>query len=315
PEQFKALSDGFNALPVVDQLGLMMDAGALSAVGLQPVSDSLDLTAKVPLDASPNLWQMVAGSVGGIDNVFEGNPKREAAARKYALSRLSPKFQQLGWENREGDSAATKQLRSSLIGILSTLGDEKVLAEARTRFAASATEPKAMPPELRRTILGIVARNADAATWDKLRKMAQDEKSSMIRDQYYGLLAATKDKALAQRALDMALTAEPGATNSAGMISSVSREHSEMAFDFALAHREQVDKLVDSTSRARFYPGLGYGAKDLKMVGKIKAYADAYLAPTSRRDAETVMNAIETGFKLREQRLPQIDAWLKKNGY
>jgi hypothetical protein len=92
-----------------------------------------------------------------------------------------------------------------------------------------------MPPELRRTILGIVARNADAATWDKLHKMAQDEKSSMIRDQYYGLLASAKDDKLAKRALAMALTDEPGATNSAGMISSVSREHADMAFDFALA--------------------------------------------------------------------------------
>jgi aminopeptidase N len=315
PAQFKALSDGFNALPVVDQLGVMMDASALAAVGLQPESDMLDLTTKVPLDASPNLWQMVAGTLGGIDDMFEGNPKRQAAFRKYALSRLSPKFQQLGWENRAGDSATTKQLRSSLIGILSGLGDDKVIAEARSRFAASATDPKAMPPELRRTILGIVAHTADPPTWDKLHKMAQDEKSSMIRDQYYGLLAAAKDKALAQRALDMALTDEPGATNSAGMIASVSREHSEMAFDFAVAHLDQVDKLVDSTSRARYYPGLGYSAKDLKMVDKIKAFADAHIAPTSRREAETVMNSIQTRVKLRAQRLPQIDAWLKKNGY
>ena len=51
------------------------------------------------------------------------------------------------------------------------------------------------------------------------------------------------------------------------------------------------------------------------MVDKIKAFADAYIAPTSRRDAETVMNSIQTRFKLREQRLPQVDAWLKKNGY
>ncbi|MEO6227965.1 MAG: M1 family metallopeptidase [Thermomonas sp.] len=315
PAQFKALSDGYAKLPVVDQLGVMMDASALAAVGLQPESDMLDLTIKVPLDASPNLWQMVAGSIGGLDDMFEGNPKRQEAAKKFARSRLSPKFQQLGWENREGDSATTKQLRSSLIGILSNLGDDKVLAEARARFARAATDPKAMPPELRRTILGIVARNADTATWDKLHKMAQDEKSSMIRDQYYGLLASAKDKALAQRALDMALTDEPGATNSAGMISSVSREHSEMAFDFAVAHREQVDKLVDSTSRARFYPGLGYSAKDLKMVDKIKAYSDAYIAPTSRREAETVMTGIKTRLKLRAQRLPQIDAWLKKHGY
>ena len=39
----------------------------------------------------------------------------------YARARLSPKFEQLGWEARAGDSATTKQLRTSLIGILSTL--------------------------------------------------------------------------------------------------------------------------------------------------------------------------------------------------
>ncbi len=315
PAQFKLLSDGFVRLPVMDQLGLMMDAGALAAVGLQPESDMLDLTTQVPLDASPNLWQMVAGTLGGIDDMYEGKPKRQAAYRKYALSRLSPKFEQLGWEDKEGDSSTTKQLRSRLIGTLSGLGDEKVIAEARRRFAASRTDPSAMPPELRRTVLGIVARNADAATWDKLHVMAKQEKSSMIRDQYYGLLAAAKDKALAQRALDMALTDEPGATNGAGMIGSVSREHADMAFDFAVAHRAQVDKLVDSTSRASYYPGLGYGANDLKMVDKIKAYADQYIAPTSRRSAETVISSIQTRIKLREQRLPQIEAWLQKQGY
>ncbi len=314
PAQFRMLSEGFADLPVMDQLGVMMDAGALATVGLQPESDMLDLTTKVPLDASPSLWQMVAGTLGGIDDMYDGKPARQAVFRKYALSRLSPKFQQLGWEDRAGDSSTTKQLRTQLIGVLSALGDEQVIAQARRRFAASQTDPSALPPELRRTVLGIVARNADAATWDKLHAMARQETSSMIRDQYYGLLAAAKDEALAQRALDMALTEEPGATNSAGMIGSVSREHADMAFDFAVAHREQVDKLVDSTSRARYYPGLGSSASDLAMVDKIKAFADKHIAPTSRRSAETAMSSIRTRVKLRAERLPQIDAWLEKNG-
>jgi len=314
PAQFKALAAQFNTLPVVDQMGLMLDASALVAVGQQPESDMLDLVTQVPLNASPNLWQMVAGTLGSLDNMFEADPKRQAAVRKYALSKLSPKFEQLGWDNREGDSTTTKQLRTSLIGMLSELGDAKVLAEARRRFDTFVTDPASLSPDLRRTVLGIVARNADAATWDKLHAMAKAETSSMIRDQYYGLLAVAKDKALAQRALDLALTAEPGATNAAGMISRVSGEHAEMAFDFALAHREQVDKLVDTTSRARYYPALGGGAKDLTMVDKIKAYAEAHIAPTSRRDAETVIAGIETRIKLRAKRLPQIDAWLKQQG-
>ena len=315
PAQFKALAGDFGKLPTVDQLGVMMDVSALSSVGLQPVADSLDLTLKVPLDASPDVWQNVAGTLGGMVGVYGDDDNKAAApAKRYALSRLSPVFKALGWENRPNDSSTTRQLRAALISQLSGLGDKDVLAEARRRFAASATDPKALPADLRRTVLGVVAYNADAATWDKLHAMAKAETSSMIRDQYYGLLAAAKDKALAQRALDMALTDEPGATNSAGMISRVSFQHPDLAFDFAVAHREQVDKLVDTTSISRYYPGLGGGSDKPEMVRKLKEFADKYIAPTSRRDTETAIAGIQTRIKLREQRLPQVDAWLKQHG-
>ena len=51
------------------------------------------------------------------------------------------------------------------------------------------------------------------------------------------------------------------------------------------------------------------------MVAKIKAFSDKYIAETSRRDAETVMSGIQTRIKLREQRRPQVDAWLKQQGF
>ena len=47
---------------------------------------------------------------------------------------------------------------------------------------------------------------------------------------------------------------------------------------------------------------------------KINAFAEAHIAPTSRRDAERVVNGIQTRVKLRQQRLPQVDAWLKQQG-
>lgn len=315
PAQFKALSTGFDKLPVVDQLGVMMDTSALAAAGLQPDADLLDLTAKVAADAPTDLWDMVAGTLNGIDSMFDGDAARQAAFRGYARSRLSPVLQSLGWEGQESDSAQTKELRSSLISTLAALDDAQVIAEAQRRFDAFLAKPDSLSPDLRSSVLGVVARNADAATWDKLHTLAKQETSAMVRDQYYGLLAVAKDKALAQRALDMALTDEPGATNSAGMIGGVSRKHAEMAFDFAVAHREKVDTLVDSTSRARYYPGLGRSADSLQMVEKIKAFADAHIAPTSRRDAETVIAGIQTKLRLREERKPQVDAWLKQKGY
>lgn len=314
PAQFKALAASFAQLPVVDQLGVMMDASALGAIGRQPESDSLDLALQVPQVAAPELWQMVVGALGGLDDLYKDDKPRQQAVRAFVIARLAPKFRELGWDNRADDSSAVKQLRGSLISVLGGLGDAEVLAEARRRFDAFLADPSSLSPDLRRTVLGLVARNADAATWDRLHALARAETSSMLRAQYYNLLAMPRDKALAQRALDMALTDEPGATLSAGMIAGVSRQHPELAFDFAVAHREQVDARVDTTSLPRYYPGLGAASTQPEMIDKIRAFAERYIAPGSRRDAERTINAIQTRIKLLKERRPKIDAWLRQQG-
>ena len=98
------------------------------------------------------------------------------------------------------------------------------------------------------------------------------------------------------------------------MIGTVSGQHPDLAFDFAVAHREQVDQLVDTTSRSRYYPGLGNNSLDPAMIGKLNAFADAHIASSSRRATETVIVNITYRTKLRNDRLPAIDAWLEKNG-
>lgn len=314
PEQFKSLVAGMAALPAVDQLGIMMDASALASAGLQPEADALNLAMQVPLDAVPELWQMVAATLGDVDALLEGNAGRQNAFRTMARKHLAVKFQTLGWELSDKDDAALRRLRTDLIRALGRFGDAAVLTEARRRYEASATEPAALPAALRRTVLGVVARSADAATWEHILRSARSETSALLRDQYYGLLASTTDAVLAQRALDMALTDEPGATTAAAMISGVSLEHPDLAFDFAVAHREQVDPLVDSTSRARYYPRLGGGSSRLDMAEKIRAFAEARIAPTSRRDADSAVAAIQTRVRLRQARLPQIEAWLTQQG-
>ncbi len=314
PKEFAALASGFAELSSIDQLGVMNDVGALSMNGQQPVSDYLDLVSHTPMEADPEIWMKVAGSFAGIDNLFKGDVERQNTFRKYAIARLQPVFAKLGWDAREDDSLPVRRLRMSLIGTLAGFGDAAVVSEARRRFAASQTDPAALPGELRRLVLSIVASKADAATWDQLRGMAQKETSSMLRDQYYRLLASSQDETLAQRALEMALTDEPGATNSAMMIDAVSGEFPDKAFDFALAKMEQVNAFVDGSSRTRFFPRLANGSRDPEMIGKLRNYAEKHLAPTSRREVGTTIADIQYLIKMQRERLPEIDAWLKKNG-
>ncbi|WP_245153109.1 ERAP1-like C-terminal domain-containing protein [Xanthomonas oryzae] len=134
----------------------------------------------------------MSGIFSGIDSLFDGDRKRRPPGDASRVRGFAPEFATLGWDERKDDSAQTKQLRTSLLGSLSELDDAQVIAEARRRFAGFQTDPATLSPELRSTVLRIVARHADAATWDALHAMAKKETSSMLRDQFYALLAEGK---------------------------------------------------------------------------------------------------------------------------
>jgi aminopeptidase N len=309
PAQFAGIRSDFAKLEPIDQLGVMNDVWALGMAGLQSPSDYLDLVKATPRDADPQIWGDIAGSLRSLDAYYEGDAARQAKFRTFAIAQLAPVFARVGWDAKAGEADPVKVLRTDLIEALGALGDRAVVEEARRRHAS-----QELPGELRRSILGVVARHADAATWEQLHAAAKAEKTPLVKDDLYMLLSSTQDVALAKRALELALTDEPGATNSAGMIRTVASLHPDLAFDFAVAHREQVDAKVDSTSRARYYPRLANNSLDPAMVGKVQAYAQAYVAPGSRRASETAMANVTYRVGVRKERLPAIDAWLEKHG-
>jgi aminopeptidase N len=310
PQQLAGLIAEFSRLDTVDQLGLLSDAWALGLAGQQSPSTYLDLAEATPVDAEPQVWSAIARTFTNIDEYYRGEPERRAAFRSFAIDRLRPAMKFVGWDKRDGEPDTVAVTRLDLITALSALGDEQLVAEARRRWTAGATNPAALPPALRMKVEEVVARHADVETWERLLSSARTEKTPMIKDMLYTSLGSSEDPALAQRALDLALSSEPPATTSASMITSVSREYPDLAFDFAIAHMPEVAKLVDQSSATRYYAQLADGSADPAMVTKLKSYAEAHLAAGSRRSADTAIAGVEDRVRVRKDRLPAIDAWL-----
>jgi aminopeptidase N len=273
----------------------------------------LDLARAMPVDGDPQLWGAFAAIFSEVDGYAREDGAGREAFRKFAIARLAPVFARLGWTPQAGEPAQAAILREALIGALGVLGERGIVEEARRRYAAEATDPSAIPGSLRKTILGVVARHADAATWDRLHAAAIAEKTPLVKDRLYALLSSVADETLARRALELALTPEPGATNSAEMISQVAKGHPDLAFDFAVAHRDAVDAKVDPTSGSRYYARLAEASEDPEMVAKLRAYAAVHLDPKSRGETERVCAAVAENIRVRAQALPSIAAWLGKN--
>ena len=185
------------------------------------------------------------------------------------------------------------------------------LSAARRLFAALQTNPDAVPGGMKRTWLGIVAANADAATWDQLHAMARNAASATERQNLYSLLGTARDEALAKRALELSLTDEPGKTVSAGIIGAVAREHPELALDFVIAHWAQVQNFVDLSAQSRFIGRIASSSHDPATIAKLDAYAKANIAATDRKPIDQAINII----RVRQQTEPRIKSevadWLR----
>lgn len=314
PDMFAAISKNFARIAPVDQLGLISDTGALGLAGVKPMADLMALVEATPANAEPDVIAAAANYMSSLYSYADGMPQLQQRLTKFVGRKFGPVLDRLGWTPKEGEPETEASLRASLIALLGDVGEPKVVKEAQQRFAAAPNDPAAIDPSLRRAILSVVAQHADAATWDKLHEMARNEESTQLRSLLYSLLGATDDPALAQKALDLAMTDEPGETVSPSILRYAALTHPDMAYDYAMAHKEDVLKRVDLSAASRYLPGLGASSYEPAMIGKLETYA-ASVSEDARKPSEEAIAAIRYRMSVRDKRLPGVDAWLKKAGY
>ncbi len=310
PEMTKALARDYARLAPIDQLGLANDALVLGYGGYQGVDIALDLLDGVPAGGSLSVLVDAASTYGGLYERFEDDAATRARLAARASAKLLPVVRRLGFSPVAGESLLAGVARQALIGTLGTMGDPVVLAEARRLFAKLDTDKTALDGPLRNTWLGIIAANADRPTWDKLHTLARTAESQLIKADMYDLLGSARDKALAQAALELALTSEPGATQSASIISAVAAEHPDLAVDFALAHIDKVESFVDASSRSRYLPGMAARSRDPGMIGKLETYARTRLDPQSRKPVERAISQIRVRLASEPRIKAEVRQWL-----
>jgi len=311
PQQSESLRRAFHNLAPVDQYGVLSDAFALSDGGYQPVAVALDLLAAIPAEAHAKIAQDGAGRWVGLFRAMDGHRVAQAVIRDHASRIYWPRLQELGFRPRSNDSPLDALLRESLIADLGEIGEPHVVAEGQRLLAALQTDPNAVPGSLKTSWLGVVARNADARTWNALHRMAATARSSTERSAYYQLLGLASDERLARQALNLAISNEPGATVSAAMITSAAENHATMTLDFVLSHLAQVTPFVDLSGSSGYVAELVQDSADATLIPRIQAYAAAHIKPDDRRPINHAVARIKWKAAAQPRMQREIAAWLK----
>jgi aminopeptidase N len=304
-----AIVRDYAKLDLADRLGTLGDDFALAAGGYQDLSRYFDVMAKVGPASDPLEWSSVAGALGRITGLYDKTPL-EAPLRARSVKILSPVLAQIGFEPKPGESPLTSNLRETLVGRLGVNGDAGVADRARRYVAALATDPTAIPPSIRQPILSTYAVNATPAEWDALLALTKAEKNPVAKNRFVSLLGAARNPAIAGRALDLLKTDTISAPQKASLLRAVAGSHPDLAFDWAVANRTLVDGFIEDSSRAGYIVGLGAGSNDPAMPGKITAYAEKYLAASSRGGVTRSLSAIAVRKAAAAQLQPAVSKWV-----
>jgi aminopeptidase N len=309
-DQITALQKDFGKLSAIDQVGILADGVSLAIGEYQDLGNALDLLDAVPTNSSQRVLEYTARDFDSFYNLFDEDAGRQKKLAAMVDAKFSGALRKLGMVQKQEESAIDSNLRSALIAVLGRQGNAEVNAEAQRLFAELDINPAALDGPLRTTWLRLIAYNANKATWDKIRKLAQNAESSGVKATLYALLGNAKDKMIATEALKLALTSEPGKTTSAAMIAAVANEHPDLATDFALANLDAVIELVSVASQSEFIGELASESADPAMPGKLDAYAKAKLTPANRNSVDKAIVNIENRIRTRPKTRAAMAKWL-----
>jgi len=306
---FAKIDASFASLSPADQLGILNDSRALGYSGYAPLSNLLVLARAATPDFHPVVLGTVASRLGGLSQLYDGLPGRKTF-QAFGRRVLEPVFAKVGWTANAGEEQNVTLLRAGLLSALSELDDDAVVGGARARFQVYIHTPTSLSPELRRSVLAIVALHADAKTWDQLHALANASPSALEKEELYRLLGSARDPALAEKALALVLTDEAPLTVRPAIVRAVSVHFPDKAIDFASTHWDAITISLEPDSRSEYVPDLANNSHDLATLPRLRAFAAAHIPPDAQGDVKKAVATVTFYAKVRAERLPELDRWL-----
>ena len=258
------------------------------------------------------MWEQAIRTYTYFDFLERGKPAR-AELQTYLRGRLRTAFDRLGWDRRPGEPVDDGLLRVRLIRVLGDLGDQDILAEAGRRFEAFVRQPASLRPALRETVLRLVGRHADRATYDVLLSLARGTTNTEERSRTYSALAGALDPGLAAETLRIARSDELPPNLAGSLIWGVASGGEQPALAWAFV-KDNLDALIARHGVAYRDNALAYllaNSSDPAHAAELAAFAPVQQTAGGRVSAARAADDILTHADIATRQLPAIEDWIR----
>ena len=150
-ESQQTLIDNITSLATLDKICLLQDASLLTRAGLQSSAKLLPLSLALKHEENEKVYSMAVSLLSELRKFVDNNDTARAKLKKISADFTRPTLEQLGWDERLGESDDDRERRSTALGLMLYGEDQTALAEANHRFTT--TQLDKLPTEIRSLII------------------------------------------------------------------------------------------------------------------------------------------------------------------
>jgi aminopeptidase N len=302
----------FGELPDGDRIALLDDQWALVESGAQPLASFLTLAASMGSNRDTRAWEQVVAALGTIEYDERGT-SGHGAFTAFARSIIKPIANQLGWDAKSEDPPDVQELRRTLLSDLGAWGDRGTIDEAHRRFDAFLKDHRTLAPDDQTVVLRIVARNADAASFEELHALAKAAKDEADMERYYTALMSVRDPQLAAQAAQIALSPElppQAAMIRSRLVFGLANEHRQLSWTTFTNHVDSLMSPFPSSASLRIAQYVPSFYWDSVPLDQLEAWVRAHVPTEMSANVERGMETARFRLSEKEALVPAVDAYV-----
>ena len=287
-----------------DRLGIQNDAYALARAGLAPVTRFLSIAPAYRNEDTAPVASDLAVNLAGLDSILSEEPYH-AKFQAYARDIFAPIGRRMGWEPHDGEGHLDALLRSTVLEALGRYEDSDTLTEAAAKLQRYVTDSSSVPPDLRRAVYSLAAKQGDGTTWETMWGLYKDSPLQEEKVRLLMGLTQFKSRELLSQTLDRALSEDVRTQDAPYPIlgTGMNAYGRDLAWDYLKENWEEIDR--------RYGEG-GF------MIMRLVSFTSGFTSEEKRQDVEKFFAdhpapAAERSIRQALERISLNIAWLDRN--
>jgi len=240
--------------------------------------------------------------------------------RRFLEKTFGARARQLGWQAKPGEDTETRLLRSSILPLTATWGEDRSLAtEARQLAEKWLADRNAVDPDMIGAVLGVAARNGDEAFFKELLAALPGTQDRQQRDLIFSALGSFRDPQIARASMELALKPDFDPRESLSLLfgSSAAEQTRKLPLEFVEKNYDAIVARIPSGSTfgtGEYLPFVGGALCDEKSREEVARFFEPKVDrfPGTRRNLAQVLESIRICVAYKAAQQESVAAFLRK---